>query len=95
MIATLATVGYGDVSPVSPAGKVVGSFIMVISVLFMAMPIGVVGNAFTDIWYDRDQILLIKKTRARVAQMGFTAADCHRIFAHFDTNGDGEVSDLF
>merc|ERR1719498_902316 len=60
----------------------------------MAMPIGIVGNIFTSVWKDRDRILLMKKTRARLAAWGFSAKDIPELFIQFDVNGSGEL-DIF
>ena len=53
VIVTLSTVGYGDISPVSPLGKFLTVPIIVAGLLFMAMPISIVGNNFTVIWEER------------------------------------------
>lgn len=41
-IVTLTTVGYGDISPVTPMGKVVASFIMLLGYCIIAVPTGIV-----------------------------------------------------
>ena len=46
-VVTLTTVGYGDLTPKCPPGKLAASVSMVLGVLFMAMPIAIVGNFFT------------------------------------------------
>ena len=53
VIVTLSTVGYGDLYPVSPVGKFLTVPIIVAGLLFMAMPISIVGNNFTVIWEER------------------------------------------
>ena len=44
-LATLTTVGYGDVTPISVAGKVFGGFIMVLSIGMFALPAGILATA--------------------------------------------------
>eukprot|EP01062_Namystynia_karyoxenos_P069670 TRINITY_DN65137_c0_g1_i1.p1 TRINITY_DN65137_c0_g1~~TRINITY_DN65137_c0_g1_i1.p1 ORF type:complete len:626 (+),score=100.85 TRINITY_DN65137_c0_g1_i1:62-1879(+) len=49
-IVTMTTVGYGDHSPNTGAGKAVAVVCMMVGVLFMAMPIAVIGNNFYASW---------------------------------------------
>lgn len=49
-IVTLMTVGYGDVVPVTEWGKAVACFAMLVSIIIMALPISVIGAAFTQQW---------------------------------------------
>ncbi|KAG2433028.1 hypothetical protein HXX76_008755 [Chlamydomonas incerta] len=49
-IVTLMTVGYGDVVPVSAAGKFIASLAMICGVLSLALPISVVGTTFSNDW---------------------------------------------
>eukprot|EP00666_Eupelagonemidae_sp_cell4sb_P008756 gene8756-10525_t len=46
-LVTLTTVGYGDVSPSTRAGKAVASLLFVTAAVFMSMPLAIVGNNFT------------------------------------------------
>ncbi|KAJ4462331.1 putative potassium voltage-gated channel subfamily B member 2 [Paratrimastix pyriformis] len=46
-IATMTTVGYGDVYPKTPMGKLLAVFCMISGVLFVAIPTGVVANEFS------------------------------------------------
>jgi predicted membrane channel-forming protein YqfA (hemolysin III family) len=59
-VVTMTTVGYGDLVPTCPNGKVVAAVSMVLGVLFMAMPIAIVGNYFTLSVRKREEI----KTKA-------------------------------
>ena len=48
-IATLTTVGYGDVYPVTPLGKVLGSVIALLGVGLVALPAGILASGFSDV----------------------------------------------
>lgn len=47
-IATLTTVGYGDVYPITAMGKFLGSFIAIIGIGFVALPTGILSSAFME-----------------------------------------------
>jgi hypothetical protein len=80
---TMSTVGYGDVSPVTPYGKCVTSVLVIISALYMAVPIGIVGSAFHDVWQDKDRLLLIGSVTERLKVLGIAAVDIPYMFGRF------------
>lgn len=41
-IVTITTVGYGDISPVTPVGKLIASLIMLLGYAIIAVPTGIV-----------------------------------------------------
>ena len=45
-MATLTTVGYGDVSPVTPLGKFFGGFVMILGLGMFALPIAIISTGF-------------------------------------------------
>jgi len=45
-IVTMATVGYGDVVPVTPAGRVFGGLVMVLGIASVAAPAGILATGF-------------------------------------------------
>lgn len=91
-IVTMTTVGYGDVTPVGTAGSCIVSVLVVFSVLYMAMPLGIVGNAFTEVWQERDFILLRNRVKHKLEQMGFGPYDLPQVFSLFvPTDGDGQM----
>jgi voltage-gated potassium channel len=47
-IATLTTVGYGDVYPVTPLGRFLGAFIALSGVGLVALPAGILASGFAD-----------------------------------------------
>jgi len=63
VIVTITTVGYGDVYPTTPAGKLVGAATILNGIIVLAMPIGVVGANFSNEYY---RVLDEKKRRARM-----------------------------
>ena len=47
-VITMTTVGYGDVTPITPLGKVLGGLTALCGVALVAMPAGIMAAAFTD-----------------------------------------------
>ena len=47
-MATLTTVGYGDVAPVTPLGKLFGSVVMVFGLGMFALPIAIISTGFAQ-----------------------------------------------
>jgi voltage-gated potassium channel len=45
-ITTLATVGYGDITPVTPIGKFIAGLTMVTGLALFALPVGIIANGF-------------------------------------------------
>lgn len=89
-VMTMTTVGF--LTPESPGGYAASGSLMILSVMYMSMPLGVLGNAFTQVWLDRDRILLIGTFRARLDQYGYTALDMKTLFHYYNHSGDGELN---
>ncbi len=47
-VATLTTVGYGDVYPITGLGKFLSAIIAIIGIGFIALPTGIISSAFVD-----------------------------------------------
>jgi len=56
-IVTLGTVGYGDVVPVTPLGKIASVFAIVVGFAMIALPVAIVSRAFADEVRRRDFIV--------------------------------------
>ncbi len=56
-IVTLTTVGYGDVVPVTMAGRIIAGFTMVTGMLMLALPIGIVATAFSEEIHRREFVV--------------------------------------
>uniref|UniRef100_A0A7S4SHQ8 EF-hand domain-containing protein n=1 Tax=Alexandrium monilatum TaxID=311494 RepID=A0A7S4SHQ8_9DINO len=90
-IVTMSTVGYGDVTPKTSLGHFLASILIVISALYIAIPLGIVGNAFSATWEQRDKILLMQRTRDRLRQWGFTAHDIPALFVLSARGGESSL----
>ncbi|WP_299492393.1 ion transporter [Acaryochloris sp. IP29b_bin.137] len=47
-VATLTTVGYGDIYPVTTAGRILGSCISILGIGLFALPTGILASGFTE-----------------------------------------------
>ena len=52
---TMTTVGFGDVVPITPLGKVLGGVIAVIGIGMVALPAGLLAAAFSEQIHERDR----------------------------------------
>ena len=91
VISTITTVGFGDVVPSTQSGLVLTSILMVVSSLYMAMPLAVIGHSFNTIWVNRKRILLLNKTRSRLWKWGFGPYEMRHLFGLFDLDQSDEV----
>ncbi len=48
-VVTLTTVGYGDVVPITPVGKVLGGLFALAGVAFLALPAGILSSGFFEL----------------------------------------------
>lgn len=61
----MTTVGYGDVYPKSPLGKIIGTVCACVGVLIVALPVSVIGSNFTLFYsHAQAQLKLPKKKKA-------------------------------
>lgn len=56
-IATLTTVGYGDVTPITPLGRVVGGLTMIIGLCILALPVAIISTGFAQELQRRDFVV--------------------------------------
>lgn len=47
-VATLTTVGYGDIYPVTTLGRILGGGIAILGIGFFALPAGILSSGFSD-----------------------------------------------
>lgn len=56
-IVTLSTIGYGDVVPATVPGRLVASGTIVAGLIMIALPVGIVATAFSEVIHRRDFIV--------------------------------------
>lgn len=56
-IATVTTVGYGDIVPVTTLGKMLGSVVMLLGYGLIALPVGIIASAFSREIHSRDFVV--------------------------------------
>lgn len=70
-VATLTTVGYGDVYPLTAIGKVLSALTALIGIGFVALPTGIISSAFVD-----------KLQKKRLKEILCTCPNCGHNFKH-------------
>jgi len=56
-IVTLGTIGYGDVVPMTPFGKVIATATIFLGLIMIALPVGIIANAFAEEIHRRDFVV--------------------------------------
>jgi voltage-gated potassium channel len=56
-IVTLGTIGYGDVVPITPLGKVVAALTIMCAIVMIALPVGIIATAFSEQIHRRDFVV--------------------------------------
>ena len=91
-IVTMTTVGYGDFSPQTPLGKTMVSFVMLFGLCFLAMPIAIVGNTFSEAWEARTSQWISELLRKQMMVKGYHPNDLIAAFEELDANSDGAIN---
>ena len=56
-VVTLSTVGYGDVVPITPGGKMIAGLTMIFGIIFFALPVGIIATSFQQQIRRRDFVV--------------------------------------
>jgi len=79
---TLGTIGYGDVIPVTPIGRLIAAATIITGIMMIALPAGIIATAFSNEIHRRDFVV----TWAMLARIP--------IFAELDAAEIGEIMRL-
>lgn len=79
-------------SPTSAVGKLVASALIVWGVCYTAMPLAIIGGIFTQVWRDRDVVLIALKVKRKLSEAGYTGDYLEKVYKSIDVNGDGSLS---
>mmetsp|Transcript_7063 Transcript_7063/g.8118 ORF Transcript_7063/g.8118 Transcript_7063/m.8118 type:complete len:496 (-) Transcript_7063:221-1708(-) len=89
---TMTTVGYGDMVPTSSLCRVVNVFAMLFGVLFLSMPLAILGNNFCNVWQDRDRVTLIARIREALMEGGANKSTVRTAFEKIDLDKSGSIN---
>ncbi len=56
-MATLTTVGYGDIYPITPLGRLFGGFVMITGLCILALPVAIIAAGFAQEVNRRDFVV--------------------------------------
>jgi voltage-gated potassium channel len=74
-IVTLGTLGYGDVVPVTPLGRLVAGITVFFGLIMMALPVGIVATAFAEQIHRRDFVVTLGMVARVPLFAGLSATD--------------------
>jgi voltage-gated potassium channel len=92
-IVTLGTVGYGDVVPHSPWGRVIGGVVITFGVTFLAMLTAIVTSAFISAEEQDARLQELERTEAVEAEVRYLLQDVSRRLERIEArlpSGPGE-----
>lgn len=101
-VATLTTVGYGDVTPVTVLGRIFGGFVMVVGLCILALPVAIISTGFSQESNRRDfvvnwslmsKIPLLSELDARDAALVMPLLHAHNLPPHVEIIAAGTPAD--
>lgn len=99
-IATLTTVGYGDVTPVTPFGKLFGSVVMVTGLCILALPVAIISAGFAQelarhdfvvTWSLMSRIPLLAELEAAEVKQIMPLLHSHNLPPNVEVIGEGSA----
>lgn len=101
-VATLTTVGYGDVTPVTAAGRLFGGVVMVVGLCILALPVAIISTGFAQEvnrrdfvvnWSMMSKIPLLAELDARDAAMVMPLFHAHNLPPNVEIITEGTPGD--
>src|SRR3546814_6661472 len=78
----MTTVGYGDIVPITPVGKMFGGFVVLLGIAMFAIPAGLMATGFAE------------EIRRREFMVTWRAVAALPLFAHLDASRIAEIASL-
>ena len=91
LVYTIATVGYGE-APVTARGQYVAAGIIVLGIIYLAIPISVVGFFFDTQFKQRELLFITDEIKRRLRHLGLSENDVRLTFRMMDFDEDGFLS---
>ncbi len=97
-IATLTTVGYGDVTPVTALGRVFGAVVMITGLCILALPVAIISAGFAQelarrdfvvTWSLMSRIPLLAELEAREVKQIMPLLHSHNLPPNIEVMGEG------
>jgi len=97
-IATLTTVGYGDVAPVTPLGRFFGSIVMITGLCILALPVAIISAGFAQelgrrdfvvTWSLMSRIPLLAELDAKAVEQVMPLLHAHNLPPNIEVLGEG------
>lgn len=101
-MATLTTVGYGDVAPVTPLGRLFGGLVMVTGLCILALPVAIIATGFAQEsgrrdfvvnWSLMSRIPLLAELEATEVADIMPLLHAHNLPPHVEVLGEGSHGD--
>jgi len=91
MTVTISTVGYGDLAPVTWGGRVFMCVVIMVGILFLALPLAMVADSFNKAW-DSQVLLKLQRLMRQLAVENdlSNVKNCKRAFGHLASKGAGK-----
>jgi voltage-gated potassium channel len=103
-IATLTTVGYGDVTPHTPLGRLFGGIVMIAGLCVLALPVAIISTGFAQEvnrrdfvvnWSMMSKIPILSELEARDAAMVMPLFHAHNLPPNVEVISEGTPGDAF
>lgn len=91
-LVTMTTVGYGDYSPKTATGRILIGFVMLFGIVFLAMPLAIVGNTFSEAYEASASVKVSEALRKKMLEAGQDPNDTLQAFMEMDTRSRGFLS---
>jgi voltage-gated potassium channel len=91
-VATLTTIGYGDIYPITPIGKLLGGIISVLGIGLIALPSGIISAGLIQEVANKEKYKIVKKYHQLIEDLkNMTFKISEVLISEFKLNYSGEI----